>query len=80
MVRLTRTKARKLLAAICVSDPGLYVFIKILINLKNSRKTQLYSYVDMVTLSRTTVADGVTMGEIIAPIFCVDYYGNIIEC
>jgi hypothetical protein len=65
MVRLTRTKARKLLAAICASDPRLCVFIKILINLKNSGQIQLYSYDDLVTLSRTTVADGVTMGNVI---------------
>ena len=79
MVRLTRTKARKLLTAICAYDPELCVFIKFLIYLKKSGKNQLYSYDDLVTLSRTTVADGVTMGDIINPI-CVDKDGYIIEC
>ncbi len=71
MVRLTIKQAELLLAAICKYDSTLCDQIKYLVNLKRSGKLNLfYSDGDQVTLSRTTVAGGVTMGAVINQLSC----------
>ena len=65
MVRLNRTKARKLLAQICQIDAALCSYIKRLVQLKRTGNLSThYAQGDLNKVIITIVADGITIGHL----------------